>query len=59
MCIVCVLWDKGKLTRREAQSAFSEVVRDENFDKNHIEEFNKKVELAKKKEMESDSFVSV
>jgi hypothetical protein len=53
MCIVCVLWDKGKLTRREAEAAFAEVVKDEKFDLDHIEEFEKKVKEAKRKEIES------
>jgi hypothetical protein len=55
MCIVCVLWDKERLTRREAESAFSEIVKDKDFDLNHVKEFEKKVEEAIIKENEEKS----
>lgn len=26
MCIICVLWEKGKLTKKEADNAFVELI---------------------------------
>jgi hypothetical protein len=38
MCVVCILWNKEKLSRDEALSALVELVNTEDVDKKHLEE---------------------
>jgi hypothetical protein len=36
MCVICVLWEKDKLTKKEALSALMELVRSDDIDPDHL-----------------------
>lgn len=52
MCIICVLWNKGKLTATEANQAYSELVRGKPEDSHDLELKAKIQEALKKEEVE-------
>ena len=43
MCIVCVLWEKGKLTKQEVDNALSELVI-ESFDDEELMHYQEVIE---------------
>jgi hypothetical protein len=38
MCVVCALWNLGKLTNSEARKGLSEMVNTKTIDKDHVKE---------------------
>lgn len=50
MCIVCTLWQKEKLTNKEARQALFEMVLDNAASEQHIEEVYVKITEQEEKE---------
>lgn len=57
MCIVCVLWEKQKLTNSEALAALWELVREEDVDLPHLQRVYSDIEqkLRDEKQGKSDA----
>lgn len=58
MCVVCVLWEKGKLKPKEAEDAIVELLRDGNseVDLNHAELLIEKIEKESENEKDTASY---
>ena len=50
MCVVCALWEKDKLTNKEAKSALFEMVENKDISIEHIEEVYIKINEKEEKE---------
>lgn len=48
MCMVCALWNLGKITTPEARKALGEMVNTKSIDKEHTEEVKKLLDEAEK-----------
>lgn len=44
MCVVCLEWEKGKLTRLEAKWALNELIMTDNVEWDHFTELRDKLE---------------
>ena len=44
MCVVCILWEKQKLTKHEALQALFELVQNKNEDETHLQIAYAKIE---------------
>ena len=49
-CMVCALWEKDKLTNKEAKSALYEMVENKDIDIEHVEEVYIKINEKEEKE---------
>ena len=53
MCIVCALWNKGKLTTKEAESALRELIIEKPAPDEHDLEIKEKIKIAKENELKN------
>lgn len=50
MCVVCVEWEKGKLTNKEAKMALFELVNTSGADREHLQKAYSKIDEKDRKD---------